>query len=200
MTRKKIAVLLAAFAFLALGVYWWVRHGVDVAIRNITSSHELEVATKSAAASLAVADEKLQPNAPAGATKGALARYAEDPEKAQAEAQITDTWTHGLVIADTLLKASNVSLFGSSADVTGVQPKFRLDGWGHTFCYKVDQNRAIIFSAGNADALAGGCQNWRPPKITPALARGRLIRSNSGFLLIVERQEYRNRTSSGQPG
>jgi hypothetical protein len=189
MRFKKMMAWGISVLVLVVAVCLWVRHGVDAAIRNVTSNQDLKVAAKSTVASLAVAGEKLEPESSARQPQqGALDRYAQDPKKAESDARLTDTWTSGLVIADVLLSSTQAkSAVGSSDDIPGLDSKFQVDGWGHRFCYSLQPNMAILFSGGD---IAGfrDCQKWNAPTNVTGLPRGRLVKTaEGGFLLIVVR-------------
>jgi len=128
-----------------------------------------------------------------------LDAYRKDPQKFKRYAKVCDTWFHAAMLNSAAQHLpAEVPLPPTSALVTTVDPQYRLDAWGHTFCMFRGTAQTAIVSAGPE---AGGFRSCKQIGLTNAqldhMAVLPITRQQSGALVMVFKR--RTNASAGQP-
>jgi hypothetical protein len=187
---KSITVVVAVLAVLSAAGYWFVtwnvRRSLDKTdwqgLTDLIKAPLGETVTKPA-----VVEERPQTTQQPASAK-AVGWANASPSEIKSAARQADTYLAAVEVGNValgLLK-ERAALPSTSAELQGVSPRRRLDGWGHPFCLAEVSGRVAVMSAGpSATAISGCSEVGISPRDLANLPADKLYRYPSGALLFL---------------
>ncbi len=125
---------------------------------------------------------------PSASAKVPLGWANVSPEKIREGARKMDTYVAAVQVGNAAMNLSDQgeSLPLTSAALTGVDPRRRLDAWGHPFCLSEVSHRVAVISLGSSLQTFSGCSEVGiSRKDLASLPPGKLYQYPSGALVFV---------------
>lgn len=106
------------------------------------------------------------------------------------DSQLFVTLANASAVNQALLKlGSTAPLPNTSVELTALEPKRKVDAWGHPFCITETSSRFVIISLGSDSADSSGCAKLSVDLATAdTMPIGVLNRLPSGKLALVSRR------------
>jgi hypothetical protein len=158
---KSIAVMLAVLAILSLASYWFLTWNLQRSLEKADwqGLDDIIKAAIGEAVTKAAVTEETPGTSTLRNTKEARGGNTK-PDEIKSAARRADTYVAALKVGNVAisLRSQGASLPATSSGLSAVEPRLRLDAWGHPFCLVEADGRVAVISSGSSAMMSSKCQ------------------------------------------